>query len=326
MAMTVRKSVACGPGSAYDGVGMIPADEMFNGTYPFRPYFCTVAGFRMHYVDEGRGEPIVLLHGEPTWGYLYRNLIAPLARQWRVIVPDHMGFGKSETPQDRDYTLEVHVDNLAALIDHLGIDNITFVGQDWGGPMLAAYTVRNPERVKRICLLNSICGYGGMVASKDAARPPKLHESDWFRWVREGLRTGAYLQTMQALGETADSVLSRLGMPSQLGEVERRAYAAPFRSAEECKGAVEFPMDVVLNRIAPYVRSGAHGIEALRSKPAMLAEGMRDRAIPPALAIADFRALFPQGPVVELEQAGHFCQEDAAPELVALITLFMQLT
>ncbi len=280
----------------------------------------------MHYVDEGTGEPIVLLHGEPTWGYLYRKFVPPLARQWRVIVPDHMGFGKSETPQDREYTLKAHVANLAALVDELGLDGITFVGQDWGGPILAAYTVRHPDRVKRICLMNSLCGYGGMVASGNSPRPPRLRESDWFRWVEKGLRDGSYLQTMQSLGENAGSLMARLGMGSDLGEVERRAYAAPFGSPEECKGAVEFPLDIALDRIGRYVRSGASGVPDLRSKSAMLAEGMRDRAIPPALAIADFRALFPHGPVVQLDQAGHFCQEDAAPELVALIQLFMQMS
>ncbi len=305
---------------------MIPAHETFDGTFPFPARFCTAAGFRMHYVDEGSGEPIVLLHGEPTWGYLYRKFVPPLARQWRVIVPDHMGFGKSETPQDREYTLESHVANLAALIDDLSLDGITFVGQDWGGPMLAAYAVRNPERVKRIFLMNSVCGYGAMVAPKDAPRPPKLHESDWFRWVRAGLEDGSYLRTMQGLGRTAGSLMTRLGMASELGETERTAYSAPFGTPEECKGAVEFPLDVALNRIGAYVKAGAAGVPDLRSKPAMLAEGMRDRAIPPDLAIADFQALFPAGPVVRIERAGHFCQEDAAPELIALIQLFMQLT
>ena len=79
-------------------MGGIPADETFDGTFPFRANFTTKPGFRMHYVDEGAGEPIILIHGEPTWAYLYRNFIPPLSRHFRVIAPDHMGFGKSETP------------------------------------------------------------------------------------------------------------------------------------------------------------------------------------------------------------------------------------
>ncbi len=303
---------------------MIPPYDTFDGTFPFEPRFSTAAGFRMHYIDEGAGEPIVCLHGEPTWGYIYRKFVPPLAERWRVVVPDHMGFGKSETPQDRTYTLETHVANLAALIDELDLHGITFIGQDWGGPMLAAYTVRHPQRVKRICLMNSLCGYGAMVAPRDAPKPPKLHQSEWFRWVASAERDGSYYVTMRDLGTQVRGLMAKLGCETVLGESELRAYAGPFANPTECKGALEFPLDVVFNRIAGYVRAGAGGVADLRAKPAMLAEGMRDKAIPPALAIADFRALFPDGPLIKLDRAGHFCQEDAAPELVALIQLFMQ--
>ena len=305
---------------------MVPGEETFDRTFPFQPRFSGAAGFRMHYIDEGEGEPVVCLHGEPTWGYIYREFVPPLSRHWRVVVPDHMGFGKSETPQDRSYTLETHVGNLAALVDDLGLEDITFVGQDWGGPILAAYTVRHPERVKRIVLMNSICGYGAMVAPRDAPKPPKLHASDWFRWVVAAERDGSYYEKMGHLSEHVGELMGRLGTESGLTDTALRAYAAPFGSRAECKGAIEFPLDVALNRIGPYVMAGAAGVPALREKPAMLAEGMRDRAIPPSLAITDFRALFPSGPVVELPNAGHFCQEDAPRELVSLIQLFLQMT
>src|SRR6201985_3530832 len=104
---------------------MIKADETFGGTWPFAPRFFEGNGFPMHYVDEGQGDPIVCLHGDPTWGYLYRRLIPPLAQSHRVVVPDHMGFGKSGTARDRDYTAKTHVENLAGLIDALDLENIT---------------------------------------------------------------------------------------------------------------------------------------------------------------------------------------------------------
>lgn len=127
---------------------MIPADETFDGTWPFNPHFSSAAGFRQHYVDEGprKGEVVICLHGEPTWGYLYRRFIPPLSQQYRVIVPDHMGFGKSETPPDRVYTLQTHVENLEKLIDDLDLRDITFVCQGWGGPITGAYAIRGPER------------------------------------------------------------------------------------------------------------------------------------------------------------------------------------
>ena len=147
---------------------MIAADETFDGTFPFAPNFHEVpksadaAAFRLHYVDEGPrdGQAIVCLHGEPTWGYLYRKMIPRLAERYRVVVPDHMGFGKSETPQDRTYTLKTHVENLASLIEALDLRDFTFVAQDWGGPIATQYTVRHAERVKRVFFANTLTGYG----------------------------------------------------------------------------------------------------------------------------------------------------------------------
>jgi haloalkane dehalogenase len=109
-------------------------EETFADTYPFAPQYYANNGFEMHFVDEGRGEPVVMLHGDPTWGYLYRNFIPSLAREYRCIVPDHMGMGKSAVPQDRSlYHLEQHVANLESLLLYLDVYNITLVLHDWGG-------------------------------------------------------------------------------------------------------------------------------------------------------------------------------------------------
>src|ERR1700758_1242827 len=231
---------------------MIQADETFNGTFPFKPHFCESAGFRMHYVDEGKGEPIICLHGEPTWGYLYRKFIPLLSRTHRVIVPDHMGFGKSETPQDKEYTLRTHVENLVALIKELDLWDITFVVQDWGGPISGAYTVRHSERVKCFCLMNTLLGYSPFV--KDAPKLPYLHTSHWFTWVTERLKDGSYYEVMGNLGSTLLSVMKILGFENSavVDETWLRAYSAPFQNKEECKGAVEFPLDVALQRVADY--------------------------------------------------------------------------
>jgi cis-3-alkyl-4-acyloxetan-2-one decarboxylase len=310
---------------------MIPAAETFDGTFPFQPRFTTAPGFRMHYVDEGDGPPIVCLHGQPTWGYLYRKFIPPLATEHRVVVPDHMGFGKSETPQDREYTLATHVSNLALLIDELGLNDITFVVQDWGGPIAGAYTVRHPERVARLCLMNTILGYSAAVTDlpgDGALKPPQLTSSRWFRWVNQSLADGSYYETMNHLGRHIGEMMGRIGLRNSEAKTEtwRRAFGAHFETEADCKGAVEFPLDAVLGRIASYVREGFVGVPELRRKPAMLAEGMADHAIPPELAIADFKALFPAGPVVPLEGVSHFCQEDVPETLVALIRLFIQMT
>lgn len=303
---------------------MIDASETFDGTFPFVPHFSDVNGFRMHYVDEGAGEPIVCLHGEPTWGYLYRNFIGPLSRTHRVVVPDHMGFGKSETPQDREYTLRTHVENLTRLFDELELSDITFVAQDWGGVMAGAFTVRHPDRVKRLCLMSTVCGYGA--AGRDDL--PAVTSSRWFEWIAGGMENGRTEAVLTNLGSTVVDVMKIIGFEnsSVIDDTWIRAYSAPFPTPDECRGALEFPLDVHHGRIAEYLAEGFGGVDALRSKPAMLAEGMRDHAIPPAFAIADFKGLWPDGPVVELPNAGHFCQEDVPETLVALIQQFVQMT
>ena len=304
---------------------MIPAEETFDGTFPFAPNFCNAAGFKMHYVDEGKGDPIILLHGEPTWGYLYRNFIPELSKTHRVIVPDHMGFGKSETPQDREYTLKTHVENLAALINELELNDITFVMQDWGGPIGSSYAVRNLDRVKRFCLMNTVMAGAGAGRAAGSAREAA---SPWFQWIGTHHEGGTLDETLGHLGSNILSVMKIIGFENSaaVNDAWIDAYSAPFPDKASCLGAIEFPLDAYLGRIGPYVMEEAENIPKLAEKPAMLVEGMKDHAIHPERAIAQFKALYPNGPVVELPNAGHFCQEDAPEIIVPLIQQFIQMT
>ena len=292
---------------------MIHADEDFDGTWPFRPHFSSVAGFSQHYVDEGVGRPILLLHGQPTWGYIWRRFIPALAATHRVIVPDHMGFGKSATPPEREYTLRGHVENLTGLIEALDLRDITLVMQDWGGPIGVGYAVRHPARVHSLVLMNTVCGYGA-AGRRDLPNPL---ETPWFRWVRDGLPSGRTEAVLSQLGSTVLSVMQIIGL-QRLDRVDPtfiRAYGAAFPTPADCKGAIEFPLDLALGRIRDFVRGGAAGVAALRSKPAIMIEGMLDRAIPPAQALADFEGMWPAAPVIQVPGAGHYIQEDA-PEIV----------
>ncbi|MFK7907021.1 MAG: alpha/beta fold hydrolase [Chitinophagales bacterium] len=311
---------------------MISANETFGGTFPFEPHFFDGNGFNMHYVDEGKGEVIVCLHGQPTWGYLYRNFIPPLSKTHRVIVPDHKGYGKSETPANSEYTFKNHVENLAGLIEHLGLTDITFVCQDWGGPIVGAYTLRYPDKVKRICMMNTMMGYGFAVRDvpKSDPKPPSLQSSPWFQWVLKAHEEGFYHSTMERLGDHVVANMKKLYFhdSSVITDEWIRAYSMPFVTPEECRAAIEFPLDAALGRIKDYIVEGIKtgNLEKLRSKPAMLAEGMADKAMPPAMVMDDFKRLFPNGPIVELENVGHFCQEDAPVTLVALIQQFIQMS
>jgi pimeloyl-ACP methyl ester carboxylesterase len=300
---------------------MIPADEDFDGTWPFAPHFTEAGGFRQHYVDEGQGRPVLLLHGQPTWGYIWRGFIPALAATHRVIVPDHMGFGKSETPSDREYTLRTHVGNLTALIEALDLHDITLVMQDWGGPIGIGYAVRHPDRIHSLVLMNTVVGYG-TAGRRDLPNPV---ETPWFRWIRDGMATGRTEAVLSQLGSTILSVMQIVGL-ERLDRVDPtfiRAYGAPFATPADCKGAIEFPLDLALGRIRDFVREGASSVAALRDKPALMIEGMRDRAIPPALALADFAGLWPKAPVIQVPGAGHYIQEDAPEVVIPALQTFL---
>ena len=302
---------------------MIQANETFDGTWPFAPHFTDTAGFRQHYADEGAGRPVLLLHGQPTWGYIWRRFIPALAATHRVIVPDHMGFGKSETPAGREYTLRTHVANLAALIDALDLRDMTLVMQDWGGPIGVGYAVRHPERIHSLVLMNTVVGYG-TAGRRDLPNPI---ETPWFRWIRDGLETGRTEAVLSQLGSCILSVMQIVGL-ERLDRVDPtfiRAYGAPFQSPVECKGAIAFPLDLALGRIRDFVKEGAAGVPALRGKPALMIEGMLDRAIPPALALADFAGLWPKAPVIRVPGAGHYIQEDAPEAVIPALQTFLSM-
>ena len=301
---------------------MIAPDETFDGTWPFVARFSEASGFRQHYVDEGprEGETILCLHGEPTWGYLYRNMIGPLSESYRVVVPDHMGFGKSETPQDRDYTLRTHVENLEAFVEELDLRDITLVCQDWGGPMAGIFAARHSDRVKRVFLMNTVFGYGGGQAAGG--------KTPWFQWIAKHEEAGTLEGILGELGSTVLSVMKIIGFQNT-GAVDDtwiRAYSAPFPDRASCIGAINFPLDVHYGRFLPLIFETMEqgDIDAVKQKPAMLVSGDMDYGIAQDHAISDFRGLFPEAPIIKTPGVGHFCQEDIPDKLVALIDAFMQ--
>ena len=301
---------------------MIKASETFEGTWPFTPNFFEGNGFLQHYIDEGPRQaiPIILLHGEPTWGYLYRKFIPELSKKYRIIVPDMMGFGKSETPQDKEYTLKTHVENLSGLIDNLKLNSITFVGQDWGGPITAAYSIRNIDKVRGFVLINTLFGY-----SKEE-RPKNL--SPWFQWINKHYQDNTLEGILGELGSTLLSVMKIPNFTNNniINDTWINAYSSQFPDRASCKGAINFPLDALLNRIVPYVIEGIKqgDLKSLCAKPAILAYGMKDKAIEPDYAIRDFKALFPDSKVIEMPNAGHYSQEDEPELLINLIKEFMK--
>lgn len=135
-----------------------PVDPLdYRGLYPFQSHFLDRNGLRYHFVDQGEGDPVVMVHGNPTWSFLFRRIISALAPDYRAIAPDHMGCGLSDKPDERryDFRLQSRLDDFAALMDHLKLERITLLVHDWGGMIGMAWAVANPHRVARIIITNT---------------------------------------------------------------------------------------------------------------------------------------------------------------------------
>jgi len=258
---------------------------------------------RMHYVDEGTGPPtFVLLHGEPTSSYLWRNIIPQLPG--RKVAPDLIGFGQSDKPEDIGwYSYDRHVDSIARLVAELGLDDITLVVHDWGGPIGLRFAVENPERVARLVILNT--GIGGGSAPSET-------------WLR-------FRAVVRQLGGALDiGRLVEAGTTSGLDDETRAAYDAPFPTPESKAGALAFPELVPTDPDHPNTAPMNRVRDALRSwdRAALVVWGADDAVLPVGIAQA-FVDLIPgaQGPVL-IENASHFLQEDRPDEVAAAISAF----
>lgn len=299
-------------GEVADGIFRTP-DSAFEGPpdFPYAPRYWMHEGLRTHYVDEGpRDAPVALLvHGQPTWSYLYRKMIPGLlAAGYRVVAPDHIGFGRSDKVLDEGwYTLDRHVDRFAALLAELDLRRVTLACQDWGGPIGLVSATDAPERFERLVILNTWLHRPDYPYS-DAIRAWRNSATDrlWLGWTGGDLPTGAIVERALAV-RAADPVLAR------------RPYDAPFPGGGVAKaGARRFPAMI------PFADPAAGGAERQARAAAALSAwappchfifGDKDRIFP-AQAGLDWSRTIP-GAVFETVPGGHFVQEDAGAEIVA---------
>ena len=263
-------------------------------------------GLRMHYVDEGSGPPVLLLHGEPTSSFLWRNIVPPLvAAGYRAVAPDLIGFGHSDKPEDIGwYSYDRHVASVEQFVDELGLHGLTLVVHDWGGPIGLRFAVEHEDLVDRLVILDT--GIGG-------GRPPS---DAWLRFRDVVRRTGGAIDPAR---------LVEAGTVGGLTDDVRAAYAEPFPTPESKAGVLAFPELVPAEPDHPNTAPMNRVRDALRAwtKPTLVVWGASDTALPPALAHA-FAELIPgAGEPVVLEGAGHFLQEDRPDELTAAILRFL---
>jgi haloalkane dehalogenase len=277
--------------------------------FPYAPHYVSVADdLRMHYVDEGTGAPILCLHGEPTWAYLYRHMIPPLAEAHRVVVPDFIGFGRSDklTAVD-DYSFALHYEALRAFVAALDLTDLTLVVQDWGGLVGLAYAAREPERIARLVILNTFLPTGEEPLSPAFRR--------WRRFVEQ-----------VGLDLPVGTVVRRgLADPDRLSEAEEAAYDAPFPTPASKAGAVAWPLLIPTtpdDPVAEVMRETRTRLSTW-SNPALVLFAPGDPILGEAAAF--FRALLPtaaDAPASTIDDAGHFLQEEQGPTLARQIRSF----
>ncbi len=290
--------------------------ETFDGTFPFAPHYHDVNGFEMHYVDEGSGEPLLLVHGDPTWGYLWRKFIPPLAQHRRCIVPDQMGMGKSATPQHPNpYRLRHHIANLEGLVVHLDLHELTLVLHDWGGPVGLGVATRHPSRIKRLVLMNTWA-----FAPWPGAPFPRLLElirSE--RGEKFVLEKNGYLEA--ALRGTTHH-------PEKLTKTVMDAYRAPFPTPESRLAMLCWSRDIPVHETDPSyaeMKRIEEGLPYFAGTPTLLVWGMRDPVLPEPV-LRTWQRVYPHAMTREIDDASHFLQEDAPDRIVSLIEAFLNAT
>ncbi len=274
-------------------------DERFRGLpgYAFAPRYVEQDGLRMHYVDEGEGDPVLLLHGEPTWSYLYRKAIPELVGVARLVAPDYFGFGRSDKPVEREwYSYDAHYASIERFVEQLDLRNITLVVHDWGGPIGLRLAVTKPERIARLVVLNT-----GIFSGK----PPN---EQWLRFRAFVRRVGTDLRPGQ---------LIRITCVTELSDEVAAAYEAPFPTAESKTGALMFPELVPTDLEHPSAATMIEVREALKrwDRPALVFFGDSDPIFPPVVA-ERFAARMPNARLGDpVAGAGHFLQEDKGEEV-----------
>jgi pimeloyl-ACP methyl ester carboxylesterase len=285
--------------------------------WPYAPRFARVNGWRMHYIDEGRGPPVVLLHGNPTWGFLYRDFVAPLiAAGHRVIVPDMIGFGLSEKPTiEEAHSLDGHIANLTALLRSLDLSDITLVCHDWGGPTGLGFALANPARVHALVVMSTWAW----------PLPPAEFHTRIFPWrMMHAPLVGPYL-----LGR--HNALAGRGV--YLSVVNREKYRAQAQAAYEAvlpDPATRlltwvWPRWIPLDQTARAFDRFVWLEQQLKScrLPATIIWGREDDVFDYPTFTARWKQLLPQAEGPHLVTGRHFLQEDSGPEIAALIVDFL---
>lgn len=290
----------------------------FAHLYPFASHFADINGLRYHYLDEGRGDPVVMLHGNPTWSFYYRALIKKLSPRYRVICPDHIGCGLSDKPSAKEYgyRLENRVSDLEALLEQLGLrDNLTLIVHDWGGFIGCVYAVKHRERLKRIVITNT----AAFLKPAGKSLPLRL-------WL---LRYLTPLAVPAILGGNLFCRAALVMAPKKkLAEDVRKGLIAPYNSWPNRIATLKFVQDIAVKKSAPSYSLGQfldENLRRLNGLPMLICWGKHDFVFD-GTYYEEWRRRFPEAEHHLFENAGHYLLEDEPEKVPAAIEAFLKRT
>ncbi|MBL92062.1 MAG: alpha/beta hydrolase [Myxococcales bacterium] len=286
--------------------------------YPFQSHFFEIAGFQYHYIDEGEGDPVLMVHGNPSWSYYYRHLVHQLKGTYRTVAVDHLGCGLSDKPNAKEYsfTLAQRVADLEAFVNHMNFDKpITLVLHDWGGMIGMALATRIPDKINKIVLLNT-----------GAFRNPKQMKLPWQIALVRNTPLGPFLVqgfNAFALGATYTCVTK-----NPMSAEVRKAYVSPYNNWKNRLATLKFVQNIPLQPHEPdyqFIVDVEAKLPLLKDKPIMIGWGEKDFVFDGPF-LQKWQEIYPHAQVHRFPEHGHYILEDAASDINPIIHRFLDQT
>ncbi len=279
--------------------------------YPFSTSFIDLNGLKYHYLDEGKGKPIVMLHGNPTWSFYYRHLVTGLKGNYRIIVPDHMGCGMSDKPQKYNYRLAQHINNLEILLEKLRLKDITLVLHDWGGAIGMGWAIRHPERVKGIVVLNTAAFLLPRIPFRiNICRVPILGDI-----AVRGFNAFAVLATYMACKKK-----------ERMTPEVKAGYLAPYNNYANRVAILKFVQDIPLtpaDHSYSLMKSIERGLSNFKNHPVLIIWGGKDFCFNNRF-LQRWKYFFPKAEIKKIPDAGHYVVEDAWEKIIPWMKDFLK--
>ena len=284
--------------------------------YPFKSNYFTINGNRMHYVDEGKGNTVVMVHGNPSWSFYYRNLIKALSKNYRVIALDHIGMGLSDKPGEDKYTYTAasRLSDLGALIDHLGIKKFTLVGHDWGGIIGSGYAALHPEKIVGMVLFNTAAFHWPY----NKKLPFELFLG------RIPFVSALFIRGLNAFARI--TATRGIGISYPLPKDVKAGLLHPYDSWKNRLSVLRFVQDIPIKKGDSMYDLGLlieAKLKGLKDVPKLFCWGMKDMCFCPKI-LNEFLRYFPDAEVHKFEDANHYVLEDKCKEIIPIVEKFMK--